>query len=137
MIVVNPLGGGGLSNAKLALADAAADDVLAGKKFYSGSKELQTGTNTTKPVLKTFLSPPANGSQNIEVTGYTHVVISTTSRYSVNSDYESSVALYQNGSYVAGGGSSTGGSVTMSGNIVTARNNGARSFSVTIYAFTP
>ena len=44
MIVVNPIMGGGLSNAKLALADAVAANVLSGKKFYSGDKTLKTGT---------------------------------------------------------------------------------------------
>ena len=44
MIVVNPIMGGGLSNAKLALADAVAANVLSGKKFYSGDKVLKTGT---------------------------------------------------------------------------------------------
>lgn len=43
MIVVNPIMGGGLSNAKLALADAVAANVLSGKKFYSGDKVLKTG----------------------------------------------------------------------------------------------
>lgn len=36
--------GGGLNNTKLKLADADATDVLKGKKFYSGDKELKTGT---------------------------------------------------------------------------------------------
>ncbi len=41
---VNFKGGGGLSNSKLALADAAAADVVEGKTFYSGSdKALKTG----------------------------------------------------------------------------------------------
>ena len=44
MIVVNPTMGGGLSSAKLALADAVAANVLSGKKFYSGDKVLKTGT---------------------------------------------------------------------------------------------
>ena len=43
MIVVNPTMGGGLSSAKLALANAAVADVLSGKKFYSGDKVLKTG----------------------------------------------------------------------------------------------
>lgn len=36
--------GGGLNNTKLKLADADTTDVLKGKKFYSGDKELKTGT---------------------------------------------------------------------------------------------
>lgn len=41
---------GGLSNKKLALADATANDVLSGKKFYAGDKTLKTGTFTMKLV---------------------------------------------------------------------------------------
>lgn len=40
---VNFNGGGGLSNTKLALADADTGDVISGKKFYSGDKTLKTG----------------------------------------------------------------------------------------------
>lgn len=36
--------GGGLSNGKLALANAALAEVLSGKTFYSGDKTLKTGT---------------------------------------------------------------------------------------------
>ena len=36
--------GGGLSGGKLALADAETGDVLAGKTYYAGDKELKTGT---------------------------------------------------------------------------------------------
>lgn len=36
--------GGGLSKSKLALANAALDDVLSGKTFYAGDKSLKTGT---------------------------------------------------------------------------------------------
>lgn len=36
--------GGGLSGGKLALATAETDDVLAGKTYYAGDKELKTGT---------------------------------------------------------------------------------------------
>ena len=38
------MGGGGLTNSKLALADAQSGDVRSGKKFYSGDKQLKTGT---------------------------------------------------------------------------------------------
>lgn len=37
-------GGGGLTNSKLALANAAAGDVIKGKTFYAGDKNLKTGT---------------------------------------------------------------------------------------------
>lgn len=37
-------GAGGLTNTKLALANAVESDVLSGKKFYSKNKELKTGT---------------------------------------------------------------------------------------------
>lgn len=36
--------GGGLSNSKLALANTNPEDVISGKKFYSGDKTLKTGT---------------------------------------------------------------------------------------------
>ena len=46
---VNFKGGGGLSNSKLALADAAAADVVEGKTFYAGSdKALKTGAILTR-----------------------------------------------------------------------------------------
>lgn len=38
------MGGGGLTNSKLTLADASPEDVRSGKKFYSGDKQLKTGT---------------------------------------------------------------------------------------------
>ena len=57
MIVVNPTMGGGLSGAKLALANATSADVLRGKKFYSQDKKLKTGTRpkgTLRMVTGTF-----------------------------------------------------------------------------------
>ena len=42
MIVVNPVGAGGLTLSKLALANAVAANMLSGKKFYSGDKVLKT-----------------------------------------------------------------------------------------------
>lgn len=56
MDLLNPAAGG-LSNAKLALANAAASDVLSGKKFYSGDKTLKTGTFTPTQIksgIQTF-----------------------------------------------------------------------------------
>nr|DAQ97937.1 MAG TPA: Receptor Binding Protein [Caudoviricetes sp.] len=41
---VNFNGGGGLSNSKLALADADTGDVISGKKFYSGDKTIKKGS---------------------------------------------------------------------------------------------
>ena len=38
------MGGGGLTNSKLALANAQASDVRSGKKFYAGDKQIKTGT---------------------------------------------------------------------------------------------
>lgn len=38
------MGGGGLTNSKLALANAQAADVRSGKKFYAGDKQIKTGT---------------------------------------------------------------------------------------------
>lgn len=46
MIVVNPTGGG-LSNGKLAQATATPADVLSGKTFFAGGREMQTGTLVT------------------------------------------------------------------------------------------
>lgn len=43
MIVVNPTGGG-LSNGKLAQATATPADVLSGKTFFAGGKDIKTGT---------------------------------------------------------------------------------------------
>lgn len=45
---VNFKGGGGLSHSKLALADAAAADVVESKTFYAGSKALKTGAILTR-----------------------------------------------------------------------------------------
>jgi len=42
--------GGGLSKSKLALATATTSNVLAGKTFYAGDKELKTGTFTLASV---------------------------------------------------------------------------------------
>lgn len=54
-------GGGGLSSGKLAQATAAESDVLSGKKFYAGNKNLKTGTLA--------LSGNANAAQVLS--GYT------------------------------------------------------------------
>lgn len=57
MIVINPVGAGGLPLSKLALANATSADVLSGKKFYSQDKTLKTGTRpkgTLRMVTGTF-----------------------------------------------------------------------------------
>jgi len=60
MIVINPVMGGGLSGAKLALATATEADVLSGKTFYAGSGELRTGRNT--PIYYNLFSETVSGS---------------------------------------------------------------------------
>lgn len=45
---VNFKAGGGLSNTKLALADAAASDVVEGKTFYASDKVMRTGTQKNR-----------------------------------------------------------------------------------------
>lgn len=48
---------GGLSNGKLALADAQTTDVKPGKKFYSQTKELKTGNMPTKAAETKSITP--------------------------------------------------------------------------------
>lgn len=49
--------GGGLTNSKLAAADAATGDVLSGKKFYSGNKLIKTGSMPNKGAWGTTINP--------------------------------------------------------------------------------
>lgn len=49
--------GGGLSNSKLALADAGTGDVLAGKRFYAGDKAIKTGTMPNNGAVSATLAP--------------------------------------------------------------------------------
>lgn len=64
--------GGALGNSKLKLADAVADNVKSGKKFYAGDKTLKTGT-----WVPAFVKVGSNTSKgedapriNITVSGY-------------------------------------------------------------------
>ncbi|WP_298736904.1 hypothetical protein [uncultured Subdoligranulum sp.] len=49
--------GGGLSGGKLALANATPGDVLAGKTFYSGEKDLKTGAMPDHGAWGTSIAP--------------------------------------------------------------------------------
>lgn len=46
--------GGGLSNSKLKLATATANDVVSGKTFYAGDKTIKTGTSLGNKFKETF-----------------------------------------------------------------------------------
>lgn len=84
MIVLNPVIGGGLSNAKLALATATQADVLSGKTFYAGSKGLQTGIleKGYKEVSGTFEVTQSSYSATIDTNMTpTSVMISTYGSY--------------------------------------------------------
>lgn len=60
-------GGGGLSNAKLAQATAAADNVLAGKSFYAVDKTLKKGNMPNRGAVDTTINP---GSSYAVPAGY-------------------------------------------------------------------
>lgn len=55
--------GGGLNNGKLALATAQENEVLAGETFYSGSKDIKTGTMPNRGAWSTTIN--AGGSVTI------------------------------------------------------------------------
>lgn len=59
--------GGGLTKSKLALANAAAGDVLSGKKFYAGDKVIKTGSMPNWGAVDTTINP---GSSYAVPTGY-------------------------------------------------------------------
>lgn len=48
---------GGLSNGKLALATADTEDVLAGKTYYAGDKEIKTGTMINRGAWSATVNP--------------------------------------------------------------------------------
>ena len=60
-------GGGGLSNAKLAQATAAADNVLAGKSFYAVDKTLKKGNMPSRGAVDITINP---GSSYAVPAGY-------------------------------------------------------------------
>lgn len=60
--------GGGLTKSKLALADAAAGDVLSGKKFYARDKVVKTGTMPNNGAWSSTINP----GQTVQVPGGYH-----------------------------------------------------------------
>lgn len=58
----------GLVNSKLALADAGAENVLSGKKFYAGDKVIKTGSMPNNGAWKATINP----GQAIQVPGGYH-----------------------------------------------------------------
>lgn len=73
--------GGGLTNGKLSLANAATSDVLQGKTFYSGDKTLKTGSMPNRGSWGTTLEPGNsvkvpqgyhNGNGTVAATGIRH-----------------------------------------------------------------
>lgn len=49
--------GGGLTNSKLALATASVSDVLSGKTFYSGDKNIKTGAMVNRGAWNSSVAP--------------------------------------------------------------------------------
>lgn len=79
--LINFKAGGGLTKAKLALADATEDTVFNGKTFYAGSKVLRTGralaTPTTVTAKKMFKGIKAYNDKGQLVTGAPTVTSAT------------------------------------------------------------
>ena len=59
--------GSGLTNSKLRLANAQPRDVISGKKFYSGSKEVQTGTMQDMPKFPETIKGVSRNDNNNKV----------------------------------------------------------------------
>lgn len=105
--------GGGLNNTQLRKADAATDDVLKGKRFYSGDKTLKTGTLEltgnagTGDVLAgvTFYNTNAKSKQTgtLELTGsaYADDVLMGRTFYNTNAKTKVTGALELTGSATA------------------------------------
>jgi len=78
---------GGLSNKKLALADATVNDVFAGKKFYAEDKTLKTGTFSLNSVTVSFScysQGSGNGSNGEYYTGSGSATIDLTDVKKIN-----------------------------------------------------
>lgn len=60
-------GGGGLTNSKLALATAEPEDVISGKTFYAGGKEMKTGTIRDMASVVDFVNFSKNANGNCYV----------------------------------------------------------------------
>lgn len=112
---VNFKAGGGLGTSKLALATATAEDVLTGKTFYAGDKELKTGTLTKGLIKVTGVISVAGGdTETITLPGKVQDVLATTSLFSQSTTYYSFFDL--EGNYNTTG--SSGITLTVSGNQV-------------------
>lgn len=88
--MANMSSGGGLSNGKLELATAGTGDVLAGKTYYAGDKEIKTGTMTNRGAWSSSVNPGASvtipqgyHNGNGKVTGNNPSVSQTTASQSV------------------------------------------------------
>ena len=102
-------GGGGLSSGKLAQATAAESDVLSGKKFYAGNKNLKTGTLA--------LSGNANAAQVLS--GYTFYKDNAKSKQTgtMANNGAVSVTLNPGSSYVVPAGYHNGGGRVRANNV--------------------
>lgn len=72
------MGGGGLTNSKLALANAQAADVRSGKKFYAGDKQIKTGTLADVTQATPAITVDAAGKITASATQATGVVAAGT-----------------------------------------------------------
>ena len=92
---INFKSGGGLTNSKLALATATEANVISGKTFYSGNKEIKTGTLVT-----TASNSIWGGARITSLSGFT-----VGKRYliSVVYDNNASISLYNCTTHATGG----------------------------------